>query len=100
MPVNVQVSCIRKRGNHYNPHERIEELGGVNADGTRWRMSENDILAEIVKPDTARRWNFYVAVGNHTVWVVSAVHNGRPYLKTQPDGYSPDNLLSLPECPA
>lgn len=23
-----QVTCIRKRGNHFNPHERIEGIGG------------------------------------------------------------------------
>jgi len=30
--------------------------------------------------------------------VIVAVHNGRKYLKTAADGYSPDNLLALPEC--
>jgi hypothetical protein len=43
--------------------------------------------------------SYYVSAGGRTVWVVVAKHNGREYLKTQADGYSPDNLLSLPECP-
>ncbi len=98
MAESVQVSCITKRGGHYNPHERIQGLGGVH-NGKRWWMSEDDIIAELEKPQSSRRWNFYVHVGTHSVWVIVAVHNGRKYLKTQPDGYSPDNLLSLDDCP-
>lgn len=99
MPVNVLVSCIRKR-NRTNPHERIEGLGGVNPDGGRWYLTEDQILAEMVKPDATRQWDFYTAAGGHSVWVIRAVHEGRAYLKTQPDGYSPDNLLALQECPS
>ena len=96
--VSVQVSCITKRGDHYNPHERIQGLGGVH--GTqRWWMKEDDIIAELVKQETDRRWNFYVSVNGKSVWVVVAWHDGRAYLKTQADGYAPNNLLNLPECP-
>jgi hypothetical protein len=98
MADNVQVSCIVKQGNHFNPHERIQELGGVH-NGQRWKMSEVDIIAELEKPDSTRRWNFYTSVNNRSVWVIVASHSGRKYLKTQADGFSPDNLLSLPECP-
>jgi len=42
---------------------------------------------------------YYVSKGGRTVPVIIAIHQGRPYLKTQDDGYSPDNLLALPECP-
>ncbi len=51
MAVDIQVSCIRKRGDHYNPHERIEGLGGVH-NGTRWYMPEADIIAELEKPNS------------------------------------------------
>lgn len=86
--------CIKKRGNHYNPHERIQAIGGF-ADGRRWQDAE-DIAISNVKRDTS---SYYVSVGGRTVWLIVATHNGREYLKTQADGYSPDNLLSLPECP-
>jgi hypothetical protein len=43
--------------------------------------------------------SYYVSVGGRTVAVIVAVHNGRKYLKTEADGYSPDNFLALPECP-
>jgi hypothetical protein len=96
--VNVQVSCITKRGDHYNPHERIQGLGGISG-SQRWWMSENDIIAELEKPAGIRRWSFYVSVNGKSVWVIVASHNGRKYLKTEADGYAPNNLLNSPECP-
>ena len=98
MPANVQVSCIRKRGNHYDPHERIEGLGGMH-DSKRWYMIEADIIAELENPESTRRWNFYTSVNGHSVSVVIATHNQRLYLKTTADDYEPNNLLSLPGCP-
>ena len=97
MADSVQVSCIRKR-QHHNPHERIEGLGGVYS-GKRWYMEEGDIIAELERPAATRRWNFYTSVNGHAAWVIVAVHNGRKYLKTEPDGYHQNNLLDLDECP-
>ncbi|HWE74663.1 MAG TPA: DUF3892 domain-containing protein [Stellaceae bacterium] len=98
MADNVLVSCIKKRGNHYNPHERIQGLGGVR-NGQRWYMEEAAIIAEIEKPPASRQFNFYTSVGGHSAWVIVATHNHRKYLKSENDGYAPDNLLALPECP-
>jgi hypothetical protein len=98
MAENIQITCIRKRGGHHDPHTRIEGLGGVHG-GKRWYLPEDDIIAELKKPDSTRRWSFYVSVNGKGVWVIVANHNGRDYLKTQTDGYSPNNLLSLDECP-
>lgn len=38
---------------------------------------------------------------NESVWIIVAVHpkSGREYLKTEPDGVIPNNLLALPACP-
>jgi uncharacterized protein DUF3892 len=99
MAEDVEVSCIRKHGDHYNPHERIEGLGGMYG-GKRWYMLEAEIIAELKKSDPPRRWNFYTKVNGKTAWVVVAVHNHREYLKTEPDGYAPNNLLNLGDCPA
>jgi hypothetical protein len=85
-----QVTCIRKR-DRYNAHERIEGIGGSG-----WYKLEDDVIDEI----EAGTNSYVVRAGGHTVAVVVAVHSGRKYLKTEPDGYSPDNLLSLPECSA
>ena len=99
MADNVQVSCITKRGDHYDPHERIGMLGGMHH-GKPWKQSEDAIIAELEKPDSTRRWNYYTNVGNCTAWVlVIAVHLGRKYLKTEPDRHPENNLLHLDYCP-
>jgi hypothetical protein len=88
-----QVSCITKR-EHQNPHERIQGIGGVSG-GTRWWRPENDAITDVERDSTS----YHVSVGGKTVRVIVAAHNGRKYLKTEADGYAPNNLLSLPECP-
>ena len=91
----MQVSCIEKRGNHYNPHERISHIGGKDSYNVRWKKNENDAIKSIENGAD----EFYVSVNGRTVDVIVATHSGRKYLKTMADGYSPDNLLSLPDCP-
>lgn len=94
MPQNVQIHCINKTIRQ-DPHERIQYVGGINPDRTRWKMSQPDAI-RAVKNGT---YQFFVSVGGNSVWVVIAQHNGHDYLRTQSDGVQPDNLLSLPECP-
>lgn len=93
MADTVQISCINKR-HHHNPHERIENVGG-NHGGKLWKLSENQAIAGIKEG----KWQFYSSANGRSVWVIIATHNGREYLKTEADGYEPNNLLSLPECP-
>jgi hypothetical protein len=93
MAAKHQVSCINKH-NHGDPHERIKNIGGVT-DGKRWIVAEDKAIEGIKSGE----WAFFVNVGGKQVDVVIASHNGRQYLKTFPDGYAPNNLLSLPECP-
>lgn len=89
-----RIECINK-DDHYSSHERIHNIGGVNADGTRWNLPLDDAIRGIEDGT----WSFYVQAGGRSVNVIVAEHNGHKYLKTESDGYSPDNLLSLPECP-
>jgi hypothetical protein len=89
-----QVTCVTK-SDRYNPHERILSVGGSNANGTRWKLSQQEAIIGI----EAGKWQFWVSVGGNSVWVVVAVSAyGNKYLKTQNDGEHPNNLLSLPEC--
>jgi hypothetical protein len=92
MTQRAQISCINKRDRH-NAHERIQNVGGY---GTKqWKITEEEAIAFIEK----KEWEFYVSVNGRTVDVEVAKHEGRKYLKTTADGYAPNNLLSLPECP-
>jgi hypothetical protein len=95
MAQSVQIHCINKTP-RTDPHDRIEHVGGVNADGTRWKMTQPAAIAAI----EAGTYQFFVSVRGDSVWVVVATSRwGNKYLKTQNDGDQPNNLLSLPECP-
>jgi hypothetical protein len=88
-----RITCINKYPRQ-DPHRHITHIGGV--DGNRWKLSEQEAIDGIRQG----KWTFYVHVGTHTVNVVIARSAaGHDYLKTEADGYRPDNLLSLPECP-
>ena len=94
MAFNVEIKCIKK-DDRYDPHERIQRVGGVNANGNPWSLSLDDAIAGI----RADKYSFWTAGGGKSVWVVIAERHGREYLKTTSDGDHPNNLLSLPQCP-
>ena len=89
-----QVHCINK-SDRYNPHERITHIGGVNSDGTRWKLLQSQAIADI----ESGKYSFFVSVSGRAADVIVARHNGNKYFKTTADGEHPNNLLSLPECP-
>jgi hypothetical protein len=94
MASRYEVLCVRK-ADRTNAHERITHIGGRNADGAAWRITQEKAISGIEKGE----WSFYVSRGGHTVNVVVAVSRWNyEYIKTEADGEQPDNLLSLPEC--
>lgn len=95
MPIEVEIQCIRKR-DRYNPHERIEGVGGVLPTGERWYKTLDQAIQLVLN----REYRFWTRGGGASVWVVVAYHERNPYLKTEPDKVQPDNLLALPECPS
>lgn len=95
MAIQVRVECINKNPRN-DPHRHITHIGGVNPDGGRWKLTEEAAIQGI-RDD---KWQFYVSVGGHTVYVsIARGPSGREYLRTNADHYKPDNLLALPECP-
>lgn len=95
MAARIRIECINKHPRQ-DPHKHIANVGGRNPDGSSWKLSEERAIEGM----QAGKWEFYVHVGSHTVEVIIARSAaGNDYLKTEADGYRPDNLLSLPECP-
>jgi hypothetical protein len=92
--MNNQVLCINK-SDRMDPHERITHIGGINDSGQKWQITQQEAIQGI----ESGRWQFHVRVGLRDIKVVVAVSPyGNKYIKTEADGYQPNNLLSLPEC--
>lgn len=84
-----QVKCINKK-QHFNPHERIINIGGD------WgKVSQIDAISQIKKGTHS----YFVRIGIYDAKVIIAYHNLFPYLKTERDTTTVDNLLHLDECP-
>jgi len=86
--VATRIECVNKDPRQ-DPHKRIQNVGGAG-----WKITEDQAIRNIERGE-----RYEVSAGGRTVGVVIAKHQGHEYLKTEADGYSPDNLLSLPECP-
>jgi len=94
MPSKHEIKCINKT-DRFNPHERIDAIGGVNQDGSQWKLSQQQAIQDI----KAGKYSFYVKKNNQIVDVIVARSRfGNEYIKTVSDGEHPNNLLSLYEC--
>ncbi|HEY1644798.1 MAG TPA: DUF3892 domain-containing protein [Candidatus Saccharimonadales bacterium] len=91
---DVQVNYTHKKGDHYNPHERIIGVAGDLGNG--WYLTESQVIYNIDNNIES----YFVNVNGVRADVEVAEHLGRRYIKTKPDGYAPNNLLALPEPPA
>ncbi|ALL08755.1 hypothetical protein AQ505_11535 [Pedobacter sp. PACM 27299] len=88
-----QISCINKN-DRSSAYERIASVGGTH-NGLRWKLSLSTAILAIENKTSS----FYTSVGGHVRNVIVSTRNGVKYLKTEADHDTPDNLLSLPECP-
>jgi hypothetical protein len=91
-----RVRCVNK-DDRQNPYERITHIGGQNADGGRWRRTQQQAIQDIETGTYA----YYVErpAGDRVNVIVAKSRFGNKYIKTTADGDEPNNLLSLPECP-
>jgi len=94
MPSKHEIKCINKT-DRFDPHERITAIGGVNPNGSSWKLSQEQAIQDI----KAGKYAFYVSKNGQVVDVIVAKSRfGNEYIKTVSDGEQPNNLLSLYEC--
>jgi len=85
-----QVHCI----NTSSSHGRITHIGGIYADGSRWRVTTEEAISKI----KSKEWEFYVASGKRETDIIIGNRMGTEYLRTKDDGTDSNNLSALPEC--
>jgi len=87
-----KVVCIRK-GSALHPHTAITHVGYELGPQVRV-VTQADVIAALL----AGQYALHTYVRGVRAKVVVAAHNGHNYLKTEADGFMPNNLLALPEC--
>jgi hypothetical protein len=75
-----------------DPHERIENIGGVNSDRTRWKLSQAAAIAAI----EAGTDEFFLGTNEPPVKLVVLTHRGEKYLNSEREKTHPNELLELP----
>ncbi len=88
-----RILCIQK-SNRFEIYNRIEFIGGLNANGSRWKVSQSMAIDDI---ESGLR-EFFVQHGEKIIEVIFSSNQGVKYLKTTSDDMQPNNLLSLPDC--
>lgn len=90
-----EVTCIVPDGE--DADQRIDKIGGKvgGPNNGPWSLPIDDAIRGIED----LTWSFWTQVGGRATNVIVAKRaNGRKYLKTEADGFEPNNLLSLPRC--
>jgi len=90
-----RIRCVNRTGRSA-VHQKIRFIGGLNADGSAWKLSQEMAVDSIEN----EKYQLYLLVGRQPVSVlVATAHHGHKYLKAETDPEEPSSLLNLPECP-
>lgn len=84
------VSTINRSYSH-DPLERIDSIGGVNSDRTRWTLTQVAAIAAI----EAGTDEFFVSTETGKVKLVVLRNREQKYLQSEREAQHPDELLSL-----
>ncbi len=91
----LHIRCVVKT-DRTSAHERIQSVGGVKPDGSRWILSQDKAISYIQDGTHV----FYIErTGGLRLDLIVATSAHGNYLKTVADREQPDKLLSLPSCP-
>ena len=83
------------RAHSRDPQERVDSIAGVNADHTRWSLSQSAAIALIEKGTD----EFFFHSGDQPVGVVVLTHDGEKYLQSEREKTHPDDLLNVSLAP-
>ena len=91
-PIQRRTITFVQKAYSYDPHERIDSIGGLNSDKSRWKLSQEAAIAAI----EGGLDEFFVTAPDRMVKVIVMNYAGQKYLKTEADSKAPDFLLALP----
>lgn len=91
-PVQRRTVTFVQKAYSLDPYERVDSIGGINSDKSRWRLSQQAAIAAI----EAGQEEFFIAAPDRVVKVVVTSHAGQKYLKTDSEGPGRDSLMNLP----
>lgn len=74
-----------------DPFERVASIGGVNADHTRWNLSQPAAIA-LIESGTDE---FFFRADDQSVRVVVLTRSGEKYLQSEREKTHPDDLLNV-----
>ena len=91
----VRIRCINRTG-HSAVFQKIRFVGGLNGDGSTWKLS-HQLAVDLIQ---SGKYRLYVVVNRKPVSVIVGTSpDGQNYLKAEIDAEQPNSLLNLPECP-
>ncbi len=90
-PYRLRAVSSINRAYSSDPLERVEAFSGINADRTRWRLSQAAVVAAI----EAGTDEFFVNAGEGVVRLIVVTAGGQKYVQSEREKTHPDDLVSL-----